>query len=81
MQIAGKVYKLLGKEDLGADVWPAASQPIFRDLSYYMHEGGPRHGVFGLERIHRVSQEDFPYELVSIQEPNRDGEPPLQVGP
>ena len=40
---AGKVYKLLGKEDLGTDVWPAASQPIFHDLSYYMHEGG--HGM------------------------------------
>jgi hypothetical protein len=40
---AGKVYKLLGKEDLGTDVWPAARQPIFHDLSYYMHEGG--HGM------------------------------------
>jgi hypothetical protein len=40
---AGKVYKLLGKEDLGTDVWPAAKQPIFHDLSYYMHEGG--HGM------------------------------------
>jgi hypothetical protein len=40
---AGKVYKLLGKEDLGTDVWPAATQPIFHDLSYYMHEGG--HGM------------------------------------
>src|SRR5579859_791142 len=40
---AGKVYKLLGKEDLGTDVWPAATQPIFHDLSYYMHQGG--HGM------------------------------------
>jgi hypothetical protein len=40
---AGKVYKMLGKEDLGTDVWPAARQPIFHDLSYYMHEGG--HGM------------------------------------
>jgi hypothetical protein len=40
---AGKVYKLLGKEDLGTAVWPAATQPIFHDLSYYMHEGG--HGM------------------------------------
>ena len=40
---AGKVYKLLGKEDLGTNVWPAATQPIFHDLSYYMHEGG--HGM------------------------------------
>jgi hypothetical protein len=40
---AGKVYKLLGKEDLGTDVWPEAKQPIFHDLSYYMHQGG--HGM------------------------------------
>ena len=40
---AGPVYKLLGKEDLGTDVWPAAKQPVFHDLSYYMHEGG--HGM------------------------------------
>jgi hypothetical protein len=40
---AGKVYKLLGKEDLGTDAWPAATQPIFHDISYYMHEGG--HGM------------------------------------
>jgi hypothetical protein len=40
---AGKVYKLLGKEDLGTDVWPAATQPIFHDLGYYMHDGG--HGM------------------------------------
>jgi len=40
---AGDVYKLLGKEGLGTDVWPAAGQPIFHDLSYSMHEGG--HGM------------------------------------
>jgi hypothetical protein len=40
---AGEVYKLLGKEDLGTDVWPSAGQPIFHDLSYYMHQGG--HGM------------------------------------
>ncbi len=40
---AGPVYKLLGKEDLGTSVWPDAKQPIFHDLSYYMHEGG--HGM------------------------------------
>lgn len=40
---AGPVYKLLGKQDLGTDVWPEAKQPIFHDLSYYMHEGG--HGM------------------------------------
>jgi hypothetical protein len=40
---AGPVYKLLGKEDLGTDVWPAAGQPILHDLSYFMHDGG--HGM------------------------------------
>ncbi len=40
---AGPVYKLLGKEDLGTDVWPSARRPIFHDLSYYMHDGG--HGM------------------------------------
>jgi hypothetical protein len=40
---AGPVYRLLGKQDLGTDVWPAAKVPIFHDLSYYMHEGG--HGM------------------------------------
>ena len=40
---AGKVYRLLGKEDLGTDVWPRAGQPILHDLSYSMHEGG--HGM------------------------------------
>lgn len=40
---AGPVYKLLGKQDLGTDVWPAAKVPISHDLSYYMHDGG--HGM------------------------------------
>ena len=40
---AGPVYKLLGKTDLGTDIWPEAGKPIFHDLSYYMHEGG--HGM------------------------------------
>jgi hypothetical protein len=40
---AGPVYKLLGKEDLGTDVWPGAGQLISHDLGYYMHEGG--HGM------------------------------------
>jgi len=41
---AGPVYKLLGKLDLGTDVWPAAKTPIFSNgLNYYMHEGG--HGM------------------------------------
>jgi hypothetical protein len=40
---AGPVYRLLGKQDLGTEVWPAAKQPILHDLSYYMHDGG--HGM------------------------------------
>jgi len=41
---AGPVYRLLGKQDLGTDVWPAAKVPLFSNgLNYYMHEGG--HGM------------------------------------
>ena len=40
---AGPVYKLLGKDGLNTDVWPAAKQPILHDLAYSMHEGG--HGM------------------------------------
>lgn len=41
---AGPVYRLLGKQDLGTDVWPAAKVPIFTNgLNYYMHDGG--HGM------------------------------------
>jgi hypothetical protein len=41
---AGPVYRLLGKQDLGTDVWPAAKTSIFSNgLNYYMHEGG--HGM------------------------------------
>jgi hypothetical protein len=40
---AGPVYRLLGKDDLGTDQWPAAGTPILRTLGYYMHEGG--HGM------------------------------------
>lgn len=40
---AGKVYELLGKDDLGTDVMPQAEQPIFNTLGYVMHDGG--HGV------------------------------------
>jgi hypothetical protein len=41
---AGPVYKLLGKGDLGTDVWPAAKTPLFSSgLNYYMHDGG--HGM------------------------------------
>jgi len=36
----GPVYKLLGKQDLGTDVWPAAKGPLFSNgLNYYMHDG------------------------------------------
>ncbi|MFP5230755.1 MAG: acetylxylan esterase [Acidobacteriota bacterium] len=40
---AGPVYRLLGKDPLDTDVWPAAGQPILHDLAYSMHEGG--HGM------------------------------------
>ncbi len=40
---AGPVYKLLGKDPLDTDVWPAAQTPILHDLAYYMHDGG--HGM------------------------------------
>ena len=41
---AGPVYKLLGKQDLGTDVWPEANKPTFTNgLNYYMHDGG--HGM------------------------------------
>jgi len=36
---AGPVYKLLGKQDLGTDQWPAAGVPILHDLGYFMHSG------------------------------------------
>jgi hypothetical protein len=40
---AGPVYRLLGKEGLDTDQWPAAGQPILHTLGYYMHNGG--HGT------------------------------------
>lgn len=40
---AGPVYKLLGKNPLDTDVWPAAGTLILHDLAYYMHDGG--HGM------------------------------------
>lgn len=40
---AGPVYELLGRDDLGTNVMPAAETPIFNTLGYVMHEGG--HGV------------------------------------
>lgn len=40
---AGPVYKLLGKDPLDSDLWPAAGQPILHDIGYSMHEGG--HGM------------------------------------
>jgi len=39
---AGPVYRLLGKQDLGAASWPPAA-PILNDIGYTMHEGG--HGI------------------------------------
>ena len=40
---AGPVYKLLEKDGLDTDLWPAAKQPILHDIAYYMHDGG--HGM------------------------------------
>ncbi len=40
---AGPVYKMLGKQDLGATQMPSAGQPILHDIGYYMHAGG--HGI------------------------------------
>ena len=40
---AAPVYRLLGKDPLDTDVWPAARTPILHDLAYYMHDGG--HGM------------------------------------
>lgn len=40
---AGKVYELLGKDDLGTTAMPPAESPILHTLGYVMHEGG--HGV------------------------------------
>lgn len=37
---AGPVYRLLGAQDLGTDVWPPAGEPILHTLGYYMHDGG-----------------------------------------
>jgi len=36
---AGPVYRLLGKDPLDTDVWPAPKAPILHDLAYSMHEG------------------------------------------
>jgi hypothetical protein len=40
---AGPVFRLLGKQGLGADQWPEPDQPIMRTIGYYMHAGG--HGT------------------------------------
>ena len=40
---AGPVYRLMGKQDLGTNAWPAANKLILHDLAYYMHDGG--HGM------------------------------------
>ncbi len=40
---AEPVYKLFGKQGLGTDQMPAASQPILHDMGYMMHDGG--HGM------------------------------------
>src|SRR5260370_3077631 len=40
---AGPVFRLLGKQGLETDQWPAAGTPILHTLGYYMHAGG--HGT------------------------------------
>lgn len=40
---AGPVYRLLGRQGLETEQWPAAGQPIMNTLGYYMHAGG--HGT------------------------------------
>jgi len=40
---AGPVFKLLGKQGLDTDEWPAAGTPILHTIGYYMHNGG--HGT------------------------------------
>jgi hypothetical protein len=40
---AGPVWRLLGKDDLGATEMPAPGVPILHTLGYEMHEGG--HGT------------------------------------
>ena len=44
---AGKVYRLLGKDDLGTTELPPPDQPIYHTLGYFMHEGG--HGTIPLD--------------------------------
>jgi hypothetical protein len=46
---AGKVYRLLGKDDLGLGVTdiPVPDQPVYHTLGYFMHEGG--HGTIPLD--------------------------------
>jgi hypothetical protein len=41
--VASPVWKLLGKEGLATDHYPAAGEPILSTLGYSMHEG--RHGI------------------------------------
>jgi len=40
---AGPVFRLLGKQGLDTEQWPAAGQPILHTIGYYMHAGG--HGT------------------------------------
>lgn len=44
---AGKVYRLLGKDDLGTTTLPTPDSPIYHTLGYFMHEGG--HGTIPLD--------------------------------
>ncbi len=46
---AGKVYQLLGKDNLGITELPPPNQPIYHTLGYFMHEGG--HGTIPLDWV------------------------------
>lgn len=43
----GKVYRFLGKDDLGTEEMPPADTPIYHTLGYFMHEGG--HGTMPID--------------------------------
>jgi len=37
---AGPVYRLLGKQELQTDKWPAVDQPVSGDIAYHVRSGG-----------------------------------------
>ena len=81
---AGPVYKLLGKDPLDTDAWPAANHPILHDLAYTMHTGGhgmvpadwPIYITFLTQHLHP----DSTISALSQAEPDTPA-PPLQTAP